>query len=225
LEAQARGISTEQLKNELSMKAGVTEEEVATFYESNFSRFVKMSDTEAKKSIRDFLTNRKEHQLVIDFLSAARERYGVAINLEMPPGRSIETSLIGSPISGDETAPVHIAVFSDFQCKFCAETKVKLDQLIEEYQDDLFVKYLHFPSDRHREAFTAAEASECAREQGRFYEYSGRLFQEELNSETYLELATELGLNEQRFSACMSSHEYRDEVIEHIKTGHGLGVD
>lgn len=85
------------------------------------------------------------------------------------------------PLLGSEKAKVTVIEFSDFQCPFCKQMFTNaLSQIKKEYIDSGKIKfyYRHLPlTSIHPNAMIAAEASECANEQGKFWEYHDMLFQ------------------------------------------------
>ncbi len=86
-------------------------------------------------------------------------------------------ALLNSPVRGKTGAKVTIVEFSDFQCPFCQRAKVTMDQVLKEYADQVQLIYKHFPlSSIHQHAQKTAEAAECARDQGKFWEMHDVLF-------------------------------------------------
>ena len=78
---------------------------------------------------------------------------------------------------GPESAPVTIVEFSDFQCPYCAASGPVLTRLFEKYPGKIRLIFRHFPLPGHIQAMPAAEAAECARDQGKFWEMHDLLFQ------------------------------------------------
>ena len=67
--------------------------------------------------------------------------------------------------------------FSDFQCPYCSRALPTVNQVLNEYGDKMLFAYKHFPLTQiHPLAQKAAEASECARDQGKFWEFHDKLF-------------------------------------------------
>jgi len=131
-------------------------------------------------------------------------------------------------IKGNISAPITIVEFSDFQCSFCLRFHQTMMQIIEDYPDKVTWVYRHFPLDSiHPQARPAAEASECAAEQDKFWEFADGLFenQSKLGLSLYKELALELGLNGTQFEDCISSRKYKDKVATDLQQGVGLGVE
>ncbi len=130
-------------------------------------------------------------------------------------------------IRGNKNAEVTLVEFSDFECPFCGRFKPTVDQALREYGDKIRLVYKHFPLDSiHPYARPAAEASECAAEQGKFWEYHDALFtnQDKLSNEYFGQLATELGLDANKFSGCVTSGKYKQKVEADYQLGLASGV-
>ncbi len=83
------------------------------------------------------------------------------------------------PVKGSEDAPITIVEFSDFECPFCGRFFSQTLPLIEDnYIDTGKVKFVYrdFPLSFHPQAQPAAEAAECANEQGKFWDYHDKIF-------------------------------------------------
>lgn len=78
----------------------------------------------------------------------------------------------------------------------------------------------------HKRAQPAAEAAQCAREQGKFWEYHDKLFanQRALSDEDLKKYASELGLDTDKFNACYDSGKYRSDVLQDAQVGQQVGV-
>ena len=136
------------------------------------------------------------------------------------------------PVKGDENAPVTIVEFSDFECPFCASFyRDTLPQVISEYIDTGKAKlyYRHYPLDFHPSAKKLAVASECANEQGKFWEMHDIIFDNQaagdFADETITSWAGELGLDTGSFSACLASGKYDDKIAQDLAEGAEAGVD
>lgn len=81
-----------------------------------------------------------------------------------------------NPSRGNSTGSVVIVEFSDFQCPFCSRVEPTIEQVIQNYPQ-VKLYYRNFPlSNIHPFAEKAAQAAECANEQGKFWEYHDMLF-------------------------------------------------
>jgi len=134
------------------------------------------------------------------------------------------------PVLGKKDAPLTIVEFSDFQCPFCARFREQtLDQLKKEYIDTGKVRFVYrdFPlSSIHPYAEKAAEAAECADEQGKYWEYHDKLFenQQALDVVSLKKYAAELKLDAGKFADCLDSGKYEDEVAKDLADGSKVGI-
>jgi protein-disulfide isomerase len=122
---------------------------------------------------------------------------------------------------------VTIVEFSDFQCPFCLRVMPTLKRIQSTYGDKVRLVWKDYPlTNIHPEAFKAAEAANCAREQGKFWEYHDRLFgnQQALFVDSLKQYAAETGLDTARFNQCLDSAKYGSRVQEHVQLGSQLGV-
>jgi len=115
-------------------------------------------------------------------------------------------------IKGNPEAPHALVVFSDFECPFCDEIRHTVEQLLETYPDKLKIMFKHFPLSSHEYAAQAAEAAECAAEQGKFWPYHDMLFNKAVEwsnsadvSPFFAKYAKELGLDTVHFQHCVNS--------------------
>ena len=130
-------------------------------------------------------------------------------------------------IRGNKNAPVTIIEFSDFQCPYCSRFHETMKQVVENYPNDVRWVYKHFPLDSiHPYAKKAAEASECAADQGKFWEYTDELFENQRNINLeYLSMAAEsIGLNTSQFDECLDSEKYKSKVNNDYQQGIQAGV-
>ncbi len=129
-------------------------------------------------------------------------------------------------VRGNHDARIVIVEFSDFQCPYCASVQPTLDQIMEEYPNDVKLIYRHFPLPSHPYAKKAAEASECAAEQGKFWEYHDVLFQNQDNLYTakLKEYAVDLDLDAEKFNACLDSGVMESRIEQSFQNGIDLGI-
>lgn len=133
------------------------------------------------------------------------------------------------PVLGPEDAPITMIEFSDYECPFCTKFHNEVfGQLIEEYGSQIRFVYRDFPlTSIHSEAFPAAEAANCAGEQGNYWGYHDKLFKggpEALSAEAYIQYAEELSLDMAAFQECVDSRRYQDEVQADLDYAVQLGV-
>jgi len=134
----------------------------------------------------------------------------------------------GGQALGSPEAPVTIVEFSDFQCPYCGQFfKNTLPQIEDEYVKTGKVRYLfrHFPLSSHQYAQKAAEATECAGEQGKFWEMHDKIFenQEKITVADLKKYAADLELDSS-FNSCLDSGKFQAKVQADLKLGQDIGV-
>ena len=118
-------------------------------------------------------------------------------------------------LRGEWGSPLELVMFGDFQCPFCLGAQSVLRRVRERLGDELVFGFRHLPiPERHPLAPLAAEASEAAAAQGRFWEYHDALFaaQPKLSEETILAVGRDLGLDAERMAAEIESGAWRERV-------------
>ena len=118
-------------------------------------------------------------------------------------------------------------MFGDFQCPFCLGAQSVLRRVRERLDDRLVFAFRHLPiPERHPLAPLAAEASEAAAAQGRFWEYHDALFraQPKLSRETMLEVGRDLGLDADRMAAEIDSEVHRERIARDIDSAAKSGA-
>ena|SRR3989344_6081692 len=139
-------------------------------------------------------------------------------------------------VSGNKNAKITIVEFSDFQCPFCRSFwSGALPEIKKDYIDTgkaRFV-YKHYPLDFHSGARPAAEASECAAEQEKFWEFHDKVFEEQaklgqgtiqFGKPEIIKWIGALGLNMDQFNDCFNSGKYAQRVSDDMAQGTKAGV-
>jgi Na+:H+ antiporter, NhaA family len=130
-------------------------------------------------------------------------------------------------IRGERSAPLELVMFGDFQCPFCLGAQSVLRRVRERLDDRLVFAFRHLPiPERHPLAPLAAEASEAAAAQDRFWEYHDALFraQPKLSRETMLEVGSDLGLDADRMAAEIDSEAHRERIARDIDSAAKSGA-
>src|SRR3989338_2763343 len=128
---------------------------------------------------------------------------------------------------GPENSQVTLIEFSDFQCPACKAAWPTVEALTKAYPNQLRFVYRHFPLPQHKFAKDAAYAAEAAGKQGKFWEMSNLLFenQESISPELFPKLADELRLDLEQFKKDMESQEIKDKVEADLNDARTLGVN
>lgn len=133
-------------------------------------------------------------------------------------------------VRGKQDAAVTLIEYSDFECPFCQSFSGSVAQALQEFPNDVRLVYRHFPLEQiHPNSLKAAEASECAAEQGKFWEMHDQLFalqgQSGFNVEGFKQAAVRLRLNTGQFNTCLDSGKYNGKVIAQQSSGLSAGVE
>lgn len=131
-------------------------------------------------------------------------------------------------VRGDAKASVTIVEYSDFQCPYCGAFHPTLQQVMTDYAGKVKWVYRHFPlSNIHPNAEPAAEASECASEQGKFWEFADTLFanQSSESDAYYKTVAGNLGLDVNKFESCYTAKKYSSVIQADQAGGSAAGVN
>src|SRR5215472_2536148 len=145
----------------------------------------------------------------------------------LPSATTRSARLPGSfqPAGLSVTSPVTITEFSDFQCPYCKQAASVLEQVRQTYGERVKVIFKQMPLSFHQYAFKAAQASVCAQEQRKFWQYHDRLFgSADLSVDALHRIAGEAGLKQKQFSQCMESDRSRAAVEKDMHEARQLGV-
>jgi protein-disulfide isomerase len=225
-EAKAKNVPKEKLiETEISSKVpDPTQAEIDAFYEARKSSMGGRAKEEVAPQIGAMLKSQKMGGVQADYMKSLRQKYGVKVMLEPPRVQvaSDDDSARGGPAS----APVTIVEFSDYQCPFCSKAEVIVDEVMKKYGDKVRLVYRDYPLSFHPNAETAAIGSECADEQGKFWEMHKAMFgdQSKLAAADLVATAGSLGMDKDKFKACLDAGKYRDEVQKDFQDGQKAGV-
>jgi protein-disulfide isomerase len=226
MEAKARGVATAALiDQEITSKIKtVTDADVSTWYDANKSRTQGASLDQVRGPIRNLLTQQRTAVAYQSFVEQLKLKTPVRIMLE-PPRQKIATA--NSPAQGPASAPIELVEFSDFQCPFCYRAHPTVKQVLSTYGNKIRFVYRNYPLPNHPNARPAAEAAQCANEQGQFWAYHDRLFadQTKLGDADLKASAAALGLDPGKFNACVDSHKYKDRIDADVQAGNEAGVN
>jgi Na+/H+ antiporter NhaA len=130
-------------------------------------------------------------------------------------------------IRGPGDALVTLLEYGDFECPYCGQAEAVVRELLSSSDDDVRYVWRHLPlNDVHTSAQLAAEASEAAAAQGRFWEYYDALFahQGTFSPQDLLNYATQIGLDLDRFRDDLHHHEQTPRVAEDVASADASGV-
>jgi protein-disulfide isomerase len=145
-----------------------------------------------------------------------------------------ELVTLGSPYMGDESAPITIIEFGDYQCTYCYKFhKDSLDVIQKEYIDSgkaslVFVDFtLNGP-----DSVLAAEAAHCANEQGRFWPMHDVIYRSWkgertgwVNRDSITQFAQAAEVDTASLNECLDSKKYHQKVLDTYEFAQGIEIN
>jgi len=181
---------------------------------------------EIELGIQRFVQKQRESEL------AARADQDRLANEQIKNVRRVSTSR--DHIYGNSSAPVSLIVYADYECPFCKTFHQTSKAVVKEYNGAVNLVYRHYPLSFHNPgAQKQAEASECINELGgtsAFWNFTDAIYaRTQSNGNGFpltglVPLATELGLDGEKFQKCMDSLKYESRVKEDFAEGSKIGI-
>ncbi len=128
---------------------------------------------------------------------------------------------------GNPNAPLTVVEFGDFECPFCRQAEAAAEKVRQQFGHQIRFAFRQFPLTAiHPYAEKAAEASECAAQQGKFWQAVDYFYahQSNLTVPALESYAGKLGLHQAQFDQCLSSGEMAARVQQDIRDGRAVGV-
>ena len=154
-------------------------------------------------------------------------------------GRAIQGDAQGGKLDNPKTkgpvdAPVHIVVYSDFQCPACNYAREPIEKVFAEFPDQILLEFRHYPLERnHKWAMTAALFAECAAEQGAFWAFHDLAYEHQKSwsapevenaAYSFVEYADQIGLDRESLTACIEREATEKKVRKELESGQALNV-
>jgi len=140
----------------------------------------------------------------------------------------------GSPILGDPSATITILEWGDYQCTFCYRFhESSLKTIIGDYIDTGKVKlvFKDFPLNGP-DSILAAEASYCAEDQEKYWEYHDELYTNWggeqtgwITRDSLNQFASTIELDLKQFNTCLDEHLHKQRVMKLYQFGREVGID
>ncbi len=134
--------------------------------------------------------------------------------------------------TGSANAKITLVEVADFECPACGLVYPYVKSILEDYQDQIYYVYRHFPLPQHKTAFTAAEAAEAAGEQGKFWEMFHLLYQNQAEWTAsnqpitkFTEYADQLGLDTDLFKKALEEHKFKKIIQADFDQMINLGIE
>jgi len=140
----------------------------------------------------------------------------------------------GSPMIGNPSAPITILEWGDYQCTYCYRFhESSLNTILDEYiiPGKVNLVFKDFPLNGP-DSVLAAEASYCAEDQGKYWEYHDELYTNWagertgwINEKSLNKFAVEVGLDLDEFNSCLNEHKYLSRIHDLEKFARDIGID
>jgi protein-disulfide isomerase len=220
--AKKKGLTTEKLLDqEVNSKVpDPSDAEIEGYY---YGLKVKSPLADVKTQLKESLKQTKSQQLRQDYLKTLRADSKVVVLLSAP---RVEVAYDPARMRGNPKAPVMIVEFSDYQCPYCHQVEPTVAQVLAKYGDKVSLSYRDFPLTAiHSQAMISAEASRCALEQGKFWEYHDQLFTaSKLEKDDLIGYARNLKLDDKQFASCLTGEKYKADIDKDEQEGRKAGV-
>jgi protein-disulfide isomerase len=225
LEAAMNRMTREELLHaEVESNVGTpSPAEVEQFYEVNKAQ-IPIPKADALPQVRQYMIDSSRRRYREMLVTNMRRNFKVVTFLD-PLRTDVVTA--GYPSRGPASAPVTIVEFADFECPFCGGFYPTLKMVEANYADKVRLVYRQFPlTTIHPNAQKAAEASLCANEQRKFWEFYDALFsdQSRLDVASLKQRAQAMGLNTTAFNTCLDSGSQAPAIQKDREDARKIGV-
>jgi protein-disulfide isomerase len=223
--AKEKGVSVEAYvaENVDAKVSPPTDEEIQAFYDSQKGR-IRAPLEQVKGKISEHLMQTQKVAKSREIIARLKKNADVKVMLEPP---RTEVSLDGvAYTSGDKEAKVVLIEFSDYECPYSKRAQPTVRKVMEEYKGEIRYAFFDYPLPFHKKAMKAHEAARCAGEQGKYAEYSAKVFdnQQNLGVEELKKYAKDLGLDTSAFNSCLDTGKTAESVKQSVQKGSGVGV-
>jgi protein-disulfide isomerase len=140
----------------------------------------------------------------------------------------------GSPILGNPSAPITMLEWGDYQCTYCHkfhETTLKTIEKDYIQKGKVKMVFKDFPLNGP-DSLLAAEASYCAHDQGKYWEFHDELYKNWagertgwVNRDSLNSFALTTDLKIDAFNECIDKHTYQEKINSLYDFGRDVGID
>jgi protein-disulfide isomerase len=181
-----------------------------------------------KQQIEALVSEQRE---IIDLLNELKHKLPTNSStppLPQPPLSPSAIDIQGKSFRGESSASVALVEYSDFECPYCGMYEREISpRILENYIKTGRVRLFYRELPLYPHALSAARAARCAGEQGNYWEMHERLYakQTALSDPSLLDRAKTLGLDAKKFSECLSSDRYSNEIRKSMAEAQWMGVE
>lgn len=219
-----------ELKQQKALR--VDEKDIANFYETTPGIKDVGPYDQMRPEIREYLESARRQEHTDAAFQKAVDK-GLVVNYLNPPNDfrlvvGVGSAMVWFTPNQDKPREIFFLEYSDFQCPFCRRVQKTIAKLRKKYSQQVQFGYRHFPLPFHKEAKKMAEAVECARDQGRFWEFHGYLYNNSdatFDTNQALKIARLVGVKDLKsFQSCWENGKYASRVLKDIEDGAKVGI-
>ena len=216
----------ELLRKTLDAVEPPTDEEIEAFYADNKSEQAPPLEA-VKGQVAEAMLKERSQATYDAFIGSLRDK--ATIELQLPDIRPPAYDLAAAEHSatfGPPDAKLTIVEFSDFECPYCSKAAEGVAAVKKRFGDKVRFAYRHFPLSFHPAAQPAAEYSQCAHEQDKFWAMHDEIFanQRSLGTEALRRMAQDAGLDMTKLDECLASGRATKQVEADMAKGREVGV-
>lgn len=220
-EAKRLGISVDELlkKRVDGSVAEPSEEALRVYYEG-------IGTEEAFEAVRpkilEAIRQRRTNKAKAQYIQSLREK--AKIELRVAPPR-VHISLQNIPTRGNPSSTVKVVEYADYECPYCQQIHPVVSKLEKDFEGKILFAFKDVPLPMHPNAPKAAEASHCAADQGKYWEYHDVLLSTKLlDSGSLKDHARKLSLDTVAFGKCLESNAKSALVQAQLAEAQGFGI-
>jgi len=224
-EAKKRKLSVDELKHELFTAKPATEKEMKAWFAENKEKIPYPYD-KIKNEIGRMLAGEKKSEIRKTIMKKIKSKGKFKNLIPEPVAPLFKIASKGFPMKGAEKANVTLIEFADYQCPHCKRASTVVKNVMKKYGSKVKLVYLDFPINPSGISRQVAIGGVCADAQKKYWEYHYMAFdkQKDLAKDSPEKFAKELGLDLEKFKACVASPEAKMKVAKAEEEGKRVGV-
>jgi protein-disulfide isomerase len=226
-EAAKQKKSKDEVAKKVFEQKEPSEKEIKKWYEDNKSRipptykFEQIKGEIGKMVQQEHLKEKRE-----SILNKLKKDKKFSLTVQKPVSPKLDVKVDGFQSKGKDTAKVTVVEFADYQCPHCKIAAENLKKAVDKKKSDVRFIYIDYPLNPSGVSKAIAEASHCAAEQGKYWEFHYKAFadQSTLTNESGDKIAADLKLDLTKFKDCMTNGRGKAVVEKGKAEGERIGV-
>lgn len=204
-----------------------TDQEITEFYPTVARQLGGATLEESKPILSQELMRRKQQDAYGAYIEKLKADVGLVSDLPYPDLPRVDVPVAADdPVLGNANAPVTIVQFAEYQCYYCQKVTPTLDRVLKDYDGKVRLVFKDYPLPMHSRAMPASIATHCVGDQGKYWEMSRTVFEnqqaiEDADLRTYAE---RVGADVAKYDACLTSGKFDAKIQANIADAQKAGV-